>query len=134
MEPIIIMEKDKESGFLSKEIGTYIVDVEEELIESIYVVEENEKKIVHSKFTTDRDTQEWEFSAIFDCYNEETLKDIALSFKEVDECYNPTWEVTFQFIEDHEKMEEFLSKIVQIHKKNLEHAYEEIIDKKEQYM
>jgi hypothetical protein len=134
MEPIIIMEKDKENGFLSKEIGTYSVDVEEELIENIYVVEEDDKKIVHLKFTTDRDTEDWEFSAVFDYYNEELFNGIILSFKEVDECYNPTWEVTFQFIEDHEKMQELLSKILQTHKNNLEHVYNQIKDKKEQYI
>lgn len=130
----MLMQKEKETGFLVKEVDTYHIDVEEELVERIYMIEEDGKEIVTLHLTTSKEVEDWQFSAIFDYYNEEIFNERVLSFEEVEDCYDPTWKFTFQFIEDHERMQEFLNEIVNIHKNELERVYEEIKDKKEEYL
>ena len=128
MEPlsVLIMQKNKETGFLERELGSYTLSNNGNLIDSIYVVNEDEYDIVHLQLTTERDVEDWEFSEILDYYDEDIFKDIVLSFKEVEDTYNPTWEVTFEFIESQSEMKNKLQSIVDIHKKELDEIYDEL--------
>ena len=123
---VLLMEKNKETGYLERELGSYTISDSGNLIDSIYMVHENEKDIVHLKLTTERDVEDWEFSEILDYYDEDILKDIILSFEEVEDTYNPMWEVTFEFIESHSKLESKLQDILDKHKKELNAIYDEI--------
>lgn len=134
MEPLVLMEKEAETGFLVKEVDTYNIDIEENLIDRIYMIKTDGKNMVNLHLTTGRDEEDWEFSAIFDCYNHEALENKVLTFEEVDECYSPTWEIIFEFIENHSEMLEFLNEILNIHKEELERVYVEIKDKKDEYV
>lgn len=135
MEPfvVILMEKNKENGFLENEMGRYPIADYGNLIDSIYVIKEEEKDIVHLKVTTEKEVMDWEFSAILDYYDEEALMEGVLSYKEVEEAYNPTWKVMFELIPSQEKMKKKLEDILSKHKKELEEVYNEIKDKKEEY-
>jgi hypothetical protein len=123
---VLLMEKNKETGYLERELGSYTISDNGNLIDSIYMVHENEKDIVHLKLTTERDVEDWEFSEILDYYDEDILKDFVLSCKEVDDTYNPMWEVTFEFTESQSKMENKLQEILDKHKKELDEVYNEI--------
>lgn len=123
---VLLMEKNKETGYLERELGSYTISDNGNLIDSIYMVHENEKDIVHLKLTTERDVEDWEFSEILDYYDEDVLKDVVLSFEEVDDTHNPTWEVTFEFIESQNKMQDKLQDILNKHKKELDEIYHEI--------
>ncbi|HSQ33346.1 MAG TPA: DUF6762 family protein [Peptostreptococcaceae bacterium] len=128
MEPlsVLIMQKNKETGYLESELGSYTVSNNGNLIDNIYMVHENEKDIVHLKLTTERDVEDWEFSEILDYYDEDILKDSVLSFEEVEDAYNPTWEVTFEFVESQNKMQDKLQDILNKHKIELDEIYNEI--------
>lgn len=130
---LILMEKNKENGYFEREIGTYSITNNLNLIESIYMINKDEKSIIYLKLTTDRDVEDWEFSAILDYYDDEILKDAVLSFEEVEDAYNPTWKVTFEFIDSQEGMQIKLEDILNKHKNELDEVYNEIKDRKEEY-
>ncbi|MBF8984479.1 hypothetical protein IZY60_13115 [Lutibacter sp. B2] len=135
MEPFVIMlmEKNKDSGILEKEIENYTISNHGNLIENIYMIHEEEKDLVYVKITTDKDVEDWEFSAILDYYDEDALKDVALSCKEIEETYNPTWEVVVEFIPIQDEMQKKLEDLLNKHKQQLDEVYDTIKDKKEEY-
>jgi hypothetical protein len=123
---VLIMEKNKETGYLERELGSYTISNNGNLIDSIYMIRENDKDTVHLRLTTEKDVEDWEFSEILDYYDEDVLKDIVLSWEEVEDAYNPMWEVTFEFIDSQHKMENILQDILNKHKKELDAIYNEI--------
>lgn len=129
---IILMEKEKETGFLNKEVDSYTIE-KGELISSIYLIME-EKLVVHVKLTVEQEVEDWQYSAIYDCYDEEALSRLMTSFEEVEDCYNPTWEVTLEYDENRDTMEEKLNQLVEDHFEELNRVYQEIEENKEAYM
>ncbi|WP_141228403.1 DUF6762 family protein [Anaeromicrobium sediminis] len=127
------MEKNKESGVLEKEIENYTISNHGNLIESIYMIHEEEKDLVYVKITTDKDVEDWEFPAILDYYDEDTLKNVALSCKEIEDTYNPTWEVVVEFIPIQDEMQKKLQALLNKHKEQLDEVYDTIKGKKEEY-
>lgn len=136
MEPVVVMmmEKDLDTGFLSKEKGSYTIREDGNLIDSIYMVQDEGLEIVHVKLTTDRDVEDWEYAAILDYYDQDQLKDMILSFEEIEESYNPTWEITMPFTQGQLDMEDRLNHLLKDHKNQLIRVYGEIEHKKEEYL
>ncbi len=131
---LVLMLKDKETGFLDREISSYKIGENEDLIVNIFATEENDEKIiVHLKITTDKDCEDWEFDAIYDYYDNEIYNGMISSFSEETEVYNPTFKLTFDYDSDDDKMEEFIKNILDLHKKELFDVYETIKDKEEEY-
>jgi len=130
---IVIMLKDKETGFLDKEIASLKIEENENLIYNTFAVEEDDKCVVYMKITCDRDVEDWEFDAIYDYYDAEPILEEVTEIEEEDECYNPTWNIKFDFIDDIEEMEEKVKKILSVHKNELESVYETVSDKKDEY-
>lgn len=130
---LVLMLKDKKTGFLDKELNAYKILENEDLIVNIFATEEENSLIVHLKITTDRDCLDWEFDAIYDYYDNEIFSDMILSFEEVTEVYNPTFELTFKYLENDNDMEEFIQKILNIHKTELLDVYNTIKEKEGDY-
>lgn len=126
---IVIMLKDEETGFLDKELGAYSVPENGELIWNIYA--EGEKTVL--RLSCDRDLQDWEYDAVFDYYDTETVGALVDSIAEEDGHYNPVWVVSFSFSEEQETMEEKLASVLQAHKEELLSVYEAIKDKEDDY-
>lgn len=130
---IVIMIKDEHTGFLEKELGSYKIEKHDELIYNTYAEEKDGGYIVYMKLTCDRDVEDWEFSAIYDYYDTQTVLSEVDSIDEEEDCYNPTWTVSFHFINDVEKMEEKIQKILNLHYMELKSVYEAISDKRDEY-
>ena len=131
---IVIMLKDKETGFLDKELGSYKIESNETMIYNTFATEKEEGIYeVTMKLTCDRDVEDWEFEAIYDYYDSETLMPAVTSIIEEEDCFNPTWKVTFDFIENVEEMENKISEILNLHVQELNSVYEAIADKKDEY-
>ncbi len=130
---IVIMLKDKETGFLEKELGSYAVDDKDGLIYNTYAVEEDGKLNVYVRLTCSRDVEDWEYDAVFDYYDPQTVMEVADSVEEEDGEYNPMWIVKFPFDEDTDVMEEKMERLLALHKKELDSVYETIADKKDEY-
>lgn len=130
---IVLMVKNIKTGFLEKEIGSYKIEENENLIVSAFVLECKGNYEVHLKISIDKEIEDWEFNAIYDYYDNESIKELVTSINEVENCYNPTWEVTFAFINSSVDMEEKIKTILACHKKELLDTYEVIKDKEKEY-
>ena len=130
---LVIMLRDPETGFLDKELGSYDVGEDDALIYNTYARETPEGVEVCLKLTVDREVEDWEFSAIYDYYDDAPLREAVTSFAEVEDAYNPTWEVTLPYLENTTAMEEALKKVLRLHKRELASVYEAIAGQKDAY-
>ena len=128
---IVIMLKDAETGFLEKELGAYSISENGELIFNIYA--EGEEKKVVMRLTCERELQDWEYDAVYDYYDTETVGALVASIEEEDGHYDPVWVVTFPFAEEQDVMEQKLTDILDAHKEELLSVYEAIKDKEDDY-
>lgn len=128
---IVIMLKDAETGFLEKELGAYSISENGEMIFNIYA--EGEEKKVVMRLTCERELQDWEYDAVYDYYDTETVGTLVDSMEEEDGHYDPVWVVTFPFAEEQDVMEQKLTDILDAHKEELLSVYEAIKDKEDDY-
>ena len=63
---IVIMLKDKDTGFFEKELGCYKIEKNDSLIYNTYAVESENGYTVYMKLTCDKEVSDWEFEAIYD--------------------------------------------------------------------
>lgn len=130
---IVIMLKDKKTGFLEKELGCYTIKENEEFIHTVFAEEKENTIMIHLKVTCDKEVNDWEYDAIFDYYDCETISSLNASIIECDGSFNPTWEICFPFMEEIEEMEKRISNLLALHKQELFSVYEAIADKKDEY-
>jgi len=126
---IVIMLKDAETGFLEKELGAYSLPENSGLIFNIYA----EGETVVLRLTCDKELQDWEYDAVYDYYDPETVGPLVDSIEEEDGHFDPVWVVRFPFAEEQEVMEEKLADILQAHQEELLSVYEAIKDKEDDY-
>lgn len=126
---LVLMEKDKDSNMFIKELGSYEVNDGAEYITKMYY--DGEKVNVY--FDTHKDVEEWEYTAIYDLFNTEIFNTEGYQIEEIDDEYNPTWKVSFKFIEEHKEMAERLNNLCELIADEVEKAFEIIKDKKEIY-
>lgn len=130
----VIMLKDKKTGFFEKELASLPINKNDNLIVNLFAQGgEDDKKEIVMKITTDRNVEDWEFSAIFDYYDTEIYNGIVNKISEIEDMFNPTWEVIFDFTDDLIDMEDKISEILNIHKNELEDVYETIKNKESEY-
>lgn len=126
---LILMERDNETGFVTKELGSYKVSEGAEHIKGFYVKGDN----VYIKFDTNKDVEEWEYSAIYDVFNMELFENEGVEIEEVDDEYNPTFLINFKYKDDHEYIEEKLSLSIELIEEAMEKAFNDIEGKEEEY-
>ena len=107
---LILMEKDNETGFVTKELGSFNVSEGAEYIKGFYV----QGDTVYIKFDTNKDVQEWEYSAIYDMFNLELFEEEGFKIEEVEDEYNPTYLVSFKYEDKHEYISEKLSLCIEL--------------------
>lgn len=131
---IVIMLKNKNTGFFEKELISLTLTQYDELIVNLFAEEETAEKIdIHMKLSTQRDVLDWEYSAIYDYYDIDIDDNNIKSVEEVDDCFNPTWEFVFDYKDDSVYMESIVSKILFAHKEELDKVYEIIKNKEKEY-
>lgn len=59
----VIMLKNKETGFLEKELGSLNINKNDEYIVNLFVLKEDDGKKLHLRISTDRDVEDWEYGA-----------------------------------------------------------------------
>lgn len=126
---IVLMERDKESGMLTKEIGSYKVEDGAEYITKAFC----EDGIVHITFDTGRDVEDWEFSAIYDNFSEENFEKQGFEITFDEDEYNPTWIVKFRLIEDFSEMESKILILCKLIKSEIEGSFKAIEGREEEY-
>lgn len=132
---VLIMEKNPETGYLNKELGSYTMQCDINLIDRIFAVREGAESIVYIYMTALGEFEDWEFNAILDNYDWGLYDGKVLSIEEDEESYNPAWLVKLPFVENDSAMEEKLNEVLKIHEgelkrvesilKELENEYKE---------
>lgn len=132
---IVVMLREKNSGFYFKEIGAYSIHEHEELLVNINADEIDDEIIVNMRVTIDREVEDWEFNAIYDYYDTETVKSVGsvISVDEIEDSFDPTWEIKLHFDDNDEVVEKTINDILDKHHTELLSVYEEIKDKENEY-
>ena len=128
----VIMLKNKETGFLEKELGSLNINKNDEYIVNLFVLKEDDGKKLHLRISTDRDVEDWEYGAIFD-NNYDSYGDNVIEIDEIDNDYNPVWEIVIDYDDNLSVVEERVAEILDIHSNELKRVYEEIKDKESEY-
>ena len=129
----VIMLKNKETGFLEKELGSLNINKNDEYIVNLFVLKEDDGEKLHLRISTDRDVEDWEYGAIFDNYNYDSYGDNVIEIDEIDNDYNPVWEIVIDYDDNLSVVEERVAEILDIHSNELKRVYEEITDKESEY-
>ena len=126
---LVLMEKDKETGFITKELGSFSVNEGALHVRKFFV----DGDIVNLYFDTNKDVSEWEYSAIYDLFNAKVFEEEGFEISEDLDEYNPTFIVKFKYDDDHNKMQEEVTKIVDLIEKEMIEVFENVEGKEEEY-
>ena len=126
---LVLMERDKETNQFVRELGSYETSEGAEYVTKLYY----DGELVNLVFDTHVDVEEWQFTAIYDYFNEEAFTSKGYSIEAVDDEYNPTWVVKFQYSEDHMVVREAIIEICELIKEEFNEAFEKIKGKEEEY-
>ena len=127
---LVLMEKDKETGFITKELGSYEVNEGALYVKKLFVLD-NE---VNIKFDTNKDVEEWEYSAIYDLFNIKRFEEEGFKIEEELDEYNPTFILKFPYKEEHLEMKDVLDKAVELINEEMEKVFLAIEGKEEEYI
>lgn len=126
---LVLMEKDKETGYITKELGSFEVNEGALFVRKLFVLD-NE---VNLYFDTNKDVEEWEYSAIYDLFNEEKFKEAGYVIEEDLDEYNPTFILKFKYEEEYNDMKELITKAVALIQEEINNVFKAIQGKEEEY-
>ncbi|HPW40662.1 MAG TPA: hypothetical protein PLW98_04035 [Bacillota bacterium] len=116
---LVLMEKDKETGFFTQTIDSYKIDSGLELIENAYLSEEEGEYFIFLVLTT-ADVEDYQYYGIYDLYNEGIFSKFNIELLDGSGEYNPRWIVKLKYTEERNKTESIINKLLEIHKAELQ--------------
>ncbi|MBE6048352.1 MAG: hypothetical protein E7213_08150 [Clostridium sp.] len=126
---LVLMEKDKESGYITKELGSFEVNEGALFVKKLFVLD-NE---VNLYFDTNKDVEEWEYSAIYDLFDQSKFVEEGFCIEEDLDEYNPTFILKFKYEEEYNDMKEAITKAVFLIQEEMNAVFEKIKGKEEEY-
>lgn len=126
---LVLMEREMETNHLVRELGSYEVGDGAEYIKKFYF----DGSKVNVIFETMRDVEDWEYSAIFDLFDEKGFTDNSFAIEQIDDEYNPMWLVKFDYIEDHGTMQDKVNKLCGIINESMDKVFSDIEGREEDY-
>ena len=126
---LVLMEKDKETGFIKRELGSFQVNEGALFVKKLYVLDE----IVNMYFDTNKNVEEWEYSAIYDLFNSNAFIENGYEIEEDVEEYNPTYVIKFKYEDDYDVMKKKIQEAVGIIEKEMNLVFEAIQGKEAEY-
>lgn len=126
---LVLMEKDKETGFIKKELGSYSVDESALFVKKFFL----EGEEINLYFDTNKDVEEWEYSAIYDLFNKDVFEEKGYKVEEDLDEYNPTFILKFDYVDDHNKMQDKVNEILFLISNEMEAVFNNIKGKEEEY-
>lgn len=127
---LVLMEKDKETGFITKELGSFEVNEGALYVKKLFILD-NE---VNLYFDTNKDVEEWEYSAIYDLFSIKRFEEEGFRIEEELDEYNPTFILKFPYKEEHLEMKDVLDKVVELINEEMEKVFLAIEGKEEEYI
>ena len=126
---LVLMEKDKETGFITKELGSFEVNEGALYVRKLFVVD----NIVNLYFDTNKDVEEWEYSAIYDLFNKDAFIENGFEIDEDLDEYNPTFILKFKYNEEYAEMKEMIDKAVELISNEMNNIFKNIEGKEKEY-
>ncbi|WP_236896212.1 DUF6762 family protein [Clostridium beijerinckii] len=126
---LVLIEKDKETGFIKKELGSFEVNEGALFVKKLYVLDD----IVYMYFDTNKNVEEWEYSAIYDLFNNEAFSERGFEIEEDLEEYNPTYIIKFNYVDDYDVMKGKIQEVVSIIDNEMNAVFEAIKGKESEY-
>lgn len=130
---LVLMEKDKETGFFTQTVDSYKVDADIELIEKAYLAEEDGEYFVYIILTTS-DVLDYQYYGIYDLYDEEIFSGFDIELLDGSGEFNPRWIVRLKYSEERSEIEKLINELVGIHKAELQRILPLVEADKEKYM
>ena len=127
---LVLMEKDKETGFITKELGSLQVSEGALYVKKLFVLNEE----VNLFFDTNKDVEEWEYSAIYDLFNYEAFVKEEFEIEDILDEYNPTFLIKFKYVDDYEFMKERINRCVELIENSMDYVFNAIEGKEEEYI
>ncbi len=126
---LVLVEKDKETGHIIKELGSFEVNSDASYVKKFFVLNGE----LNIYFDTNKDVEEWEYSAIYDLFNEEVFLDNGFNVEYDEEEYNPTFILKSKYIDDFNKTKDTLNLAINLINEEMENAFVAIKDKEDLY-
>lgn len=127
---LVLMEKDTETGFIKRELGSFQVNEGALYVKKLFVLD----GIVNLHFDTNKNVEEWEYSAIYDLFNVSAFEEKGYEIKEDLEEYNPTYIINFKYIEDYEVMKTKINECISLILHEMLSVFEKIKGKESEYI
>lgn len=127
---LVLMEKDKTTGFISKELGSFKVSDGALYVKKLFVLD----NIINLYFDTNKDMEEWEYSAVYDVFNYSIFEENEFSIEDCLDEFNPTFLVKFEYDEDYDVVKARIDKCVTLIEEAMEMAFKEISGKEADYI
>ena len=125
----VLMEKDKETWYITKELWSCEVNEGALFVRKLFVLDDE----VNLYFDTNKDVEEWEYSAIYDLFNEDRFVEEGFSIEDDLDEYNPTFILKFKYEEEYNDMKELITKAVNLIQEEMNSIIEKIEGKEEDY-
>ena len=126
---LVLMERDKNTNLFVRELGSYEVNEGAKYITKMFY--DGEK--INVFFDTEKDVEEWEYTAAYDLIDENIFISKGFSIEDIDDEYNPTWLVKFNFLEEHSDMQERINELCRLIDEEMERIFKEMQEKEEEY-
>ena len=127
---LVLMEKDNETGFIKKELGSFEVREGAIYVKKLYMLDD----IVYMYFDTNKDVEEWEYSAIYDLFNDDIFEEKGYEIEEDLDEYNPTYIIKFKYVDDYSLIKEKIQECVSLIESEMNNVFESIKGKEEEYL
>ena len=127
---LVLMEKDKETGFITKELGSFQVSEGALFVKKLFVLNGE----VNLFFDTNKDVEEWEYSAIYDLFNDDIFEEKGYEIEEDLDEYNPTYIIKFKYVDDYSLIKEKIQECVSLIESEMNNVFESIKGKEEEYL
>ena len=127
---LVLMEKDKETGFITKELGSFEVSEGALYVTKLFVL----NNVVNLYFDTNKDMEEWEYSAIYDLFDYESFANSEFEIEDVLDEYNPTFLIKFNYDEDYDLTKEKIEKVMSLIEGAMEKVFKDIEGKEKEYI
>ena len=127
---LVLMEKDNETGFIKKELGSFEVSEGAIYVKKLYMLDD----IVYMYFDTNKDVEEWEYSAIYDLFNDDIFEEKGYEIEEDLDEYNPTYIIKFKYVDDYSLIKEKIQECVSLIESEMNNVFEAIKEKEEEYL
>ncbi|WP_242842448.1 DUF6762 family protein [Clostridium tyrobutyricum] len=126
---MILIEKDKKTGMIKDQLGTYNAVDGAQYIRKMYY----DGNYVNVYFNTNKDVEDWEYYAIFDMFEKYKFNENSFKIKEVEDEYNPMWIVKFNYTDNHNLMEKRLNTLCSLINICMNKVFNDIVNKRQEY-